>query len=31
VGYDIAERMGLRDEIGRVGYHIGEMRILAVA
>ena len=28
LGYDIAERMGLCDEIGRVGYHIREMRIV---
>src|SRR5262245_41735843 len=28
LGYDIAERMGLLDEINRVGYHIREMRIV---
>jgi 2-polyprenyl-6-methoxyphenol hydroxylase-like FAD-dependent oxidoreductase len=28
LGYDIAERMGLRDEINRIGYHIKEMRIV---
>jgi len=28
LGYDIAERMGLRDEIDRVGYDIREMRIV---
>jgi 2-polyprenyl-6-methoxyphenol hydroxylase-like FAD-dependent oxidoreductase len=28
LGYDIAERMGLRDEINRIGYHIQEMRIV---
>jgi 2-polyprenyl-6-methoxyphenol hydroxylase-like FAD-dependent oxidoreductase len=28
LGYDIAERMGLSDEIERVGYHIREMRIV---
>jgi 2-polyprenyl-6-methoxyphenol hydroxylase-like FAD-dependent oxidoreductase len=28
LGYDIAERMGLCDEISRVGYHIREMRIV---
>jgi 2-polyprenyl-6-methoxyphenol hydroxylase-like FAD-dependent oxidoreductase len=28
LGYDIAERMGLRDEIECLGYHIREMRIL---
>ena len=28
LGYDIAERMGLCDEIGRAGYHIREMRIV---
>jgi len=28
LGYDIAERMGLRDEINRIGYHIREMRIV---
>ena len=28
LGYDIAERMGLRDEINRAGYHIREMRII---
>ena len=28
LGYDIAEHMGLRDEINRIGYHIREMRIV---
>jgi 2-polyprenyl-6-methoxyphenol hydroxylase-like FAD-dependent oxidoreductase len=28
LGYDIAERMGLCDEINRIGYHIREMRIV---
>jgi 2-polyprenyl-6-methoxyphenol hydroxylase-like FAD-dependent oxidoreductase len=28
LGYDIAERMGLRDELNRIGYHIREMRIV---
>src|SRR6516162_11715256 len=28
LGYDIAECMGLCDEISRVGYHIREMRIV---
>jgi 2-polyprenyl-6-methoxyphenol hydroxylase-like FAD-dependent oxidoreductase len=28
LGYDIAERMGLRDEINRIGYHIQEMRLV---
>ena len=28
LGYDIAERMGLIDEINRVGYHAKEMRIV---
>ena len=28
LGYDIAERMGLLDEINRAGYHIREMRIV---
>jgi 2-polyprenyl-6-methoxyphenol hydroxylase-like FAD-dependent oxidoreductase len=28
LGYDIAERMGLRDDIDRVGYHIREMQIV---
>jgi len=28
LGYDIAERMGLRDELDRIGYHISEMRIV---
>ena len=28
LGYDIAERMVLREEIDRVGYHIQEMRIV---
>src|SRR5262249_31947169 len=28
LGYDIAERMGLRDAIEGVGYHIREMRIV---
>jgi 2-polyprenyl-6-methoxyphenol hydroxylase-like FAD-dependent oxidoreductase len=28
LGYDIAERMGLRGELDRIGYHIREMRIV---
>jgi 2-polyprenyl-6-methoxyphenol hydroxylase-like FAD-dependent oxidoreductase len=28
LGYDIAERMGLADEINRVGYHMRELRIV---
>lgn len=28
LGYDLAERMGLADDIGRVGYRITEMRIV---
>jgi 2-polyprenyl-6-methoxyphenol hydroxylase-like FAD-dependent oxidoreductase len=28
LGYDIAERMGLLDDINRLGYHIREMRIV---
>jgi len=28
LGYDIAERMGLSDELNRIGYHIREMRIV---
>jgi 2-polyprenyl-6-methoxyphenol hydroxylase-like FAD-dependent oxidoreductase len=28
LGYDIAERMRVRDDINRVGYHIREMRIV---
>ena len=28
LGYDIAERMGLEDELNRIGYHIREMRIV---
>jgi 2-polyprenyl-6-methoxyphenol hydroxylase-like FAD-dependent oxidoreductase len=28
LGYDIAERMGLCDQISRLGYHIREMRIV---
>jgi 2-polyprenyl-6-methoxyphenol hydroxylase-like FAD-dependent oxidoreductase len=28
LGYDIAERMGLVNEINRIGYHIREMRIV---
>jgi 2-polyprenyl-6-methoxyphenol hydroxylase-like FAD-dependent oxidoreductase len=28
LGYEIAERMGLSDEINRAGYHIREMRIV---
>lgn len=28
LGYDIAERMGLRDALNRIGYHIGQMRIV---
>lgn len=27
-GYDIAERMGLLDQINRIGYHVREMRIV---
>ena len=27
LGYDIAARMGLRDEINRSGYHVREMRV----
>ena len=27
LGYDIAARMGLRDEINRTGYHVREMRV----
>lgn len=27
-GYDIAERMGLLDQIDRIGYHVREMRIV---
>lgn len=27
LGYDIAERMGLRNDIERVGYHVQEMRV----
>jgi 2-polyprenyl-6-methoxyphenol hydroxylase-like FAD-dependent oxidoreductase len=29
LGYDIAERMGLLDEINREGYHIRELRIVS--
>lgn len=29
LGFDIAERMGLADDINRVGYHLREMRIVA--
>ena len=28
LGYDLAERMGLRQEFDRIGYHIKEMRIV---
>jgi 2-polyprenyl-6-methoxyphenol hydroxylase-like FAD-dependent oxidoreductase len=28
LGYDIAERMGLRDVINQIGYHVREMRIV---
>ncbi len=28
LGYDIAERMGLREDIERTGYHVREMRIV---
>src|SRR5690349_20575078 len=28
LGYDIAERMGLIEEINRIGYHVKEMRIV---
>jgi 2-polyprenyl-6-methoxyphenol hydroxylase-like FAD-dependent oxidoreductase len=28
LGYDLAERMGLLDEINRIGYHVREMRIV---
>jgi 2-polyprenyl-6-methoxyphenol hydroxylase-like FAD-dependent oxidoreductase len=28
LGYDIAEKMGLRDELERLGYHMREMRIV---
>ena len=28
LGYDIAERMGLRDDIDRMGYHMRELRIV---
>src|SRR5271166_6589648 len=28
LGYDIAERMGLASDIGRIGYHMREMRIV---
>ena len=28
LGYDIAERMGLLNEINRVGYHVRELRIV---
>ena len=28
LGYDIAERMGLKSEINSVGYHVGELRIV---
>ena len=28
LGYDIAERMGLSEDINRVGYHVREMRIV---
>jgi 2-polyprenyl-6-methoxyphenol hydroxylase-like FAD-dependent oxidoreductase len=28
LGYDVAERMGLTDDLERVGYHMREMRIV---
>lgn len=28
LGYDIAERMGLRDALNRIGYHVREMRVV---
>ena len=28
LGYDIAERMGLKDELDRVGYHVREMQVI---
>ena len=28
LGYDLAERMGLINEINRIGYHAREMRIV---
>jgi 2-polyprenyl-6-methoxyphenol hydroxylase-like FAD-dependent oxidoreductase len=28
LGYDIAERMGLRSEIERIGYHVRDMRVV---
>ncbi len=28
LGYDIAQRMGLKDDIERVGYHVREMRVV---
>jgi len=28
LGYDLAERMGLLDEVNRIGYHVREMRIV---
>ncbi len=28
LGYDIAERMGLIEDINRIGYHVGEVRIV---
>ncbi|HTJ03075.1 MAG TPA: FAD-dependent monooxygenase, partial [Methylovirgula sp.] len=28
LGYDIAEKMGLADELNRIGYHIREMRVV---
>ena len=28
LGYDIAERMGLIEDINRIGYHVSEMRIV---
>ena len=28
LGYDIAERMGLANDINRIGYHVREMRIV---
>jgi 2-polyprenyl-6-methoxyphenol hydroxylase-like FAD-dependent oxidoreductase len=28
LGYDIAERMGLRNDVERIGYHVREMRVV---
>ena len=28
LGYDLAKRMGLLDQINRIGYHVREMRIV---